>query len=143
MLTAELRARLAKVAGLANSCNPHEAQAAIGRMVALCQKEGVSLTDIIAPQPNVLAAKAAKGANPANADQPGRASYGPIPAELQHSHQLMALRLLRSNLQWSERERDFLESMRCKRSTLSERQESWLKDLKAKADAYRSKGAWQ
>ena len=140
MLTAELRARLAKVAGLANSCNPHEAQAAIGRMVALCQKEGVSLTDIIAPQPNVLAAKAAKAANAA---QPGRASYGPIPAELQHSHQLMALRLLRSNLQWSEREHDFLESMRCKRSTLSERQESWLKDLKAKADAYRSKGAWQ
>ena len=124
MLTAELRARLAKVAGLANSCNPHEAQAAIGRMVALCQKEGVSLTDIIAPHPNVLAAKAAK---------PNHTSYGPISAELQRSHQLMALRLLRSNLQWSERERDFLDSMRCKRSTPSDRQKSWLNDLSLKA----------
>ena len=127
MLTNELRARLAKVAGLANSCNPHEAQAAIGRMVALCQKEGVSLTDIIAPQPNVLAA------NAANAAKPSHTSYGPISAELQRSHQLIALRLLRSNLQWSEREHDFLESMRCKRSTPSERQKSWLNDLSLKA----------
>ena len=130
MLTAELRARLAKVAGLANSCNPHEAQAAISRMVALCQKEGVSLTDIIAPQPNVLAAKVAKAANAA---QPGRASYGPIPAELQRSHQLIARRLLASDFQWSERERDFLDSMRLKRSTPSERQMSWLNDLSLKA----------
>ena len=72
MLNDNFRSRLAKVAGLANSCNPHEAEAAIGRMVALCLKEGVSLTDIIAPHPNVLAAKAAKAANAA---QPGRASY--------------------------------------------------------------------
>ena len=127
MLTAELRNRLAKVAGLASSCNPHEAQAAIGRMVALCEKEGVSLTDIIAPHPNVLAAKAA------NTAKPGRDSYGPIPAELQRSHQLMARRLLASNLQWSERERDFLESMRCKRSAPSARQQAWLSDLSLKA----------
>ena len=130
MLTAELRARLAKVAGLANSCNPHEAQAAIGRMVALCAKEGVSLTDIIAPQPNVLAAKAANVANPA---KPGRANYGPIPAELMLGHQRTAARLLASDIQWGERERDFLESMRFKRSSPSERQKSWLKDLSLKA----------
>lgn len=127
MLTAELRARLAKVAGLANSCNPHEAQAAIGRMIALCAKEGVSLTDIIEPQPNGLAAKVAKAA------KPGGASYGSTPAELMLGHQRTAGRLLASNIHWSERERDFLESMRFKRSSPSERQMSWLNDLSLKA----------
>ena len=48
-----------------------------------------------------------------------------------------------SGIKWSEREREFLESMRCKRSAPSERQKSWLLGLKAKADAYRSKGGWQ
>ena len=47
-------------------------------------------------------------------------------------HQRMARRLLASNIQWSERERDFLESMRCKRSAPSERQEAWLTDLSLK-----------
>ena len=140
MLTDNFRSRLAKVAGLATSRNPHEAQVALGRMVALCEKEGISLTDVIAPQPNELAAKAAKAANAA---KPGGASYGPIPAELMLGHQRMARRLLASNIQWGERERDFLESMRCKRSAPSERQKSWLLDLKVKADAYRSEGDWQ
>lgn len=40
--------------------------------------------------------------------------------------------LLLSGKKWTERERDFLESMRCKRSAPSERQTSWLADLKAK-----------
>lgn len=51
--------------------------------------------------------------------------------------------LLLSGMKWSERERDFLESMRCKRSAPSERQESWMKDLRAKADALRPEGGWQ
>ena len=48
-----------------------------------------------------------------------------------------------SGIKWGERERDFLESMRCKRSTPSERQKSWLNDLRAKADALRPEGGWQ
>ena len=51
--------------------------------------------------------------------------------------------LMLSGMKWSERERDFLESMRCKRSAPSERQESWLKDLRAKADDHRPEGGWQ
>ena len=41
--------------------------------------------------------------------------------------------LMLSGMKWSERERDFLESMRCKRYAPSERQESWLSDLSSKA----------
>lgn len=48
------------------------------------------------------------------------------------SWQRTAWLLLLSGVKWSERERDFLESMRCKRSAPSERQTSWLVDLKAK-----------
>jgi len=51
--------------------------------------------------------------------------------------------LMLSGMKWSERERDFLESMRCKRSAPSERQESWLKDLGAKSEALRPEGGWQ
>ena len=60
-----------------------------------------------------------------------------------HKWQRTAWLLQLSGIKWSERERDFLESMRCKRSAPSERQKSWLLDLKAKEDAYRSKGDWQ
>ena len=59
------------------------------------------------------------------------------------SWQRTAWLLMLSGMKWSERERDFLESMRCKRSAPSDRQESWLKDLRAKADAYRPEGGWQ
>ena len=130
MLTAELRAHLAKVAGLASSCNPHEAQAAIGRMVALCQKEGVSLTDIIAPHPNELAAKAAKAANKA---EPVRASHAPAPAVLLRSHQRTARRLLASNVKWGEWEQGFLNSMLTWRNNISDKQETQLRGLSAKA----------
>ncbi len=50
--------------------------------------------------------------------------------------------LMLSGMKWSERERDFLESMRCKRSAPSERQTSWLKDLKAKGDVHRADKGW-
>lgn len=59
------------------------------------------------------------------------------------SWQRTAWLLMLSGMKWSERERDFLESMRCKRSAPSERQESWLKDLRAKANALRQEGGWQ
>ena len=61
------------------------------------------------------------------------------------SWQRTAWLLMLSGMKWSERERerDFLESMRCKRSAPSERQESWLKDLRAKADDHRPEGGWQ
>ena len=51
--------------------------------------------------------------------------------------------LLLSGMKWSKRERDFLESMRCKRSSPSERQDAWLKDLDSKAKANRPEGGWQ
>ena len=73
-----------------------------------------------------------------------------LPAELSvprvgllGSWQRTAWLLMLSGMKWSEREHDFLESMRCKRSAPSERQEAWLKDLKAKADALRPEGGWQ
>ena len=59
------------------------------------------------------------------------------------SWQRTAWLLMLSGMKWSERERDFLESMRCKQSAPSERQESWLKDLRAKADDHRPEGGWQ
>ena len=59
------------------------------------------------------------------------------------SWQRMAWLLMLSGMKWNERERDFLESMRCKRSAPSKRQEAWLKDLRAKADVYRPEGGWQ
>ena len=49
------------------------------------------------------------------------------------SWQRTAWLLMLSGRKWSERERDFLESMRCKRSAPSERQEAWLSDLSLKA----------
>ena len=60
-----------------------------------------------------------------------------------HKWQRTAWLLQLSGIKWSERERDFLESMRCKRSTPSERQESWLKDLDRKAKANRPEGGRQ
>lgn len=64
------------------------------------------------------------------------AKHSPNPsinrAVLMGPWQRTAWLLLLSGMKWSERERDFLESMRCKRSAPSERQSSWLKDLKAK-----------
>ena len=51
--------------------------------------------------------------------------------------------LLLSGTKLNDTERDFLESMRCKRSAPSQRQEAWLKGLRAKADAYRPEGGWQ
>ena len=75
------------------------------------------------------------------------AKLGPVPSvprvAILMKWQRTAWLLQSSGIKWSERERDFLESMRCKRSSPSERQEAWLKDLKAKADAYRSKGDWK
>ena len=59
------------------------------------------------------------------------------------SWQRTAWLLMLSGMKWSERERDFLESMRCKRSAPSERQETWLKDLGNKAKASRPEGSWQ
>jgi hypothetical protein len=50
--------------------------------------------------------------------------------------------LLLSGMKWSDRERDFLESMRCKRSAPSERQTSWLADLKARDDVHRADSGW-
>ena len=130
MLTDEFRSRLAKVAGLANSRNPHEAQVALGRMVALCAKEGVSLTDIIAPHPNDLAAKAAKAAKSAKF---GGASKAPPPAELQRNHQRTARGLLASKIEWNAWERRFLNSMLGWRNNISDRQESQLRGLSAKS----------
>ena len=127
MLNAEFRDRLAKIAGLATSCNPHEAPAAISRMVALCAKEGVSLTDIIAPHPNELAAKAA------NAAKSRRTSQAPEPAVLRRSHQRTARRLLASNVKWGEWEQGFLNSMLTWRNNISDKQETQLRGLSAKA----------
>lgn len=59
------------------------------------------------------------------------------------SWQRTAWLLMLSGMKWSERERDFLESMRCKRSAPSERQEAWLRDLDSKAKASRPEGGWQ
>lgn len=59
------------------------------------------------------------------------------------SWQRTAWLLMLSGTKWDERERDFLESMRCKRSAPSERQESWLIDLDRKAKANRAEGGWQ
>ena len=56
---------------------------------------------------------------------------------LLRSWQRIAWLLMLSGKKWSERERDFLESMRCKRSAPSERQEAWLKDLQVKGDMHR------
>lgn len=53
------------------------------------------------------------------------------------SWQRTAWLMMLSGMKWSDCERDFLESMRCKRSAPSERQESWLEDLRVKADAFR------
>lgn len=50
--------------------------------------------------------------------------------------------LLLSGMKWSDRERDFLESMRCKRSAPTERQTSWLSDLKAKGEVHRADRGW-
>ena len=76
-----------------------------------------------------------------------QAKLGPVPSvprvETLMKWQRTAWLLKLSDMKWSERERDFLESMRCKRSAPSERQKSWLLDLKVKADAYRSEGDWQ
>ncbi len=59
------------------------------------------------------------------------------------SWQRTAWLLMLSGMKWSDRERDFLESMRCKRSAPSERQESWLIDLDRKAKANRAEGGWR
>ena len=59
------------------------------------------------------------------------------------SWQRTAWLLMLSSMKWSERERDFLESMRCKRSAPTEPQGAWLRDLGDKADAYRPEGGWQ
>ena len=59
------------------------------------------------------------------------------------SWQRTAWLLLLSDMKWSERERDFLESMRCKRSAPSDKQDSWLNDLGNKAKAKRQEGGWQ
>lgn len=59
------------------------------------------------------------------------------------SWQRTAWLLMLSGMKWSERERGFLESMRCKRSAPSERQKSWLLDLDLKAKAKRPEGGWQ
>ena len=59
------------------------------------------------------------------------------------SWQRTAWLLMLSGMKWSERERDFLESMRCKRSAPSDRQKSWLVDLDSKAKANRPEGGWQ
>ena len=56
---------------------------------------------------------------------------------LLRSWQRTAWLLMLSGMKWSERERDFLESMRCKRSAPSERQEAWLKDLQVKGEQHR------
>ena len=48
--------------------------------------------------------------------------------------------LLLPGTQWTDRERDFLESMRCMRSSPSERQQAWLKVLHAKAERGRRNG---
>lgn len=64
------------------------------------------------------------------------------PVGLLGSWQRTAWLLLLSGRKWSERERDFLESMRCKRSAPSERQFSWLSDLKAKCEVHRADRGW-
>ena len=46
--------------------------------------------------------------------------------------------LLLSGVKWNDREREFLESMRCMKSGPSEKQNSWLKDLGARADRHRT-----
>ena len=59
------------------------------------------------------------------------------------SWQRTAWLLMLSGMKRSERERGFLESMRCKRSAPSERQKSWLRDLDSKAKTSRPEGGWQ
>ena len=75
------------------------------------------------------------------------AKLGPVPfvprIEILMKWQRTAWLLQLSGIKWSERERDFLESMRCKRSSPSERQDAWLKDLDSKAKANRPEGGWQ
>ena len=75
------------------------------------------------------------------------AKLGPVPSvprvEILMKWQRTAWLLQLSGMKWGERERDFLESMRCKRSAPIERQESWLIDLDRKAKANRAEGGWQ
>ena len=75
------------------------------------------------------------------------AKLGPVPSvprvKILMKWQRTAWLLLLSGIKWSERERDFLESMRCKRSAPSERQEAWIKDLQCKAEAHKARGVQQ
>ena len=69
----------------------------------------------------------------------------PPPAGVQRagllgSWQRTAWLLLLSGQKWNQREHDFLESMRCLRSALSERQQSWLSGLHSKAEGGRCNG---
>ena len=75
------------------------------------------------------------------------AKLGPVPfvprIEILMKWQRTAWLLQLSGIKWSERERDFLESMRCKWSAPSERQQAWVKDLQSKADAHKARGVKQ
>lgn len=65
------------------------------------------------------------------------AKLGPVPpvprVKILMKWQRTAWLLLMSGTKWNDREREFLESVRCKRSAPSERQEAWLNDLSLKA----------
>ena len=75
------------------------------------------------------------------------AKLGPVPSvprvKILMKWQRTAWLLLLSGTKWSEREREFLESVRCKRSAPSERQDAWVKDLQCKAEAHKARGVQQ
>ena len=75
------------------------------------------------------------------------AKLGPVPSvprvKILMKWQRTAWLLLLSGTKWNDREREFLESMRCKRSAPSERQDAWVKDLQSRADAYKARGVQQ
>lgn len=102
----------------------------------LISRHGVGWADLLAP--------AAFSNNPADPKAHRRAMYPdragpPVRAKPTREHQRIALRLLWSATEWSERETEFLSSMTERRDKLTDRQSAWLHDLEGKARRQRAR----